>query len=150
MWGQQPPSICLQSHTFTHFTHSNLVGRSMVVGHILVVHTCYLMCTNHIDMTAYTPAFLTELGTTCIYVECSTAGHSHVSHLWSNAGRMVTHPCINQAYDCHVIFFRIIRNNNGYHTNSNLYEISLHIFSNSSYPSVIFTNNKVVTMCLLT
>ena len=38
------------------------------------------MCTNDIDMTAHTPAFLTDLGTTCIYVECSTAGPSHISH----------------------------------------------------------------------
>ena len=45
------------------------------------------MCTNHTDMTAHTPAFFTELGTThiCgvqvpIYVECSTAGPDHISH----------------------------------------------------------------------
>ena len=38
------------------------------------------MCANHIDMIAHTPAFFTELGTTHIYVECSTAGPSHVSH----------------------------------------------------------------------
>ena len=47
--GAVPPSICLQSHTFTHFTHSYLVGRSMVFGHILTVHPCSLMCTNHIE-----------------------------------------------------------------------------------------------------
>ena len=34
----------------------------------------------HIDMIAHTPAFFTELGTTQIYVECSTAGPSHISH----------------------------------------------------------------------
>ena len=44
------------------------------------VHRWSLMCTNHIDMTAHTPAFFTELGTTHIYVECSTAGPSYVSH----------------------------------------------------------------------
>ena len=38
------------------------------------------MCANHIDMIAHTPAFFMELGTTRIYVECSTAGPSHVSH----------------------------------------------------------------------
>ena len=38
------------------------------------------MCTNHIDMTAHTPAFFTELVTTHIYVECSRVGPSHVSH----------------------------------------------------------------------
>ena len=30
----------------------------MVVGHIPMVHTCSLMCINHIDMTAHTSAFL--------------------------------------------------------------------------------------------
>ena len=44
------------------------------------VHRWSLMCTNHIDMIAHTPAFYTESGTTHIYVECSTAGPSHVSH----------------------------------------------------------------------
>ena len=39
------------------------------------------MCANHIDMIAHTPAFFTELGTTRIYVECSTAGPSHVCTL---------------------------------------------------------------------
>ena len=32
-------------------------GRSMVVGHVLTVHTCSFMCTNHTDMIAHTPAF---------------------------------------------------------------------------------------------
>ena len=99
-YGAVPSSICLQSHAFTQFTHSYLIGRSMVVGHILMVHTYSLMCTNHIDMTAHTPAFFNKSGTTHIYVEQSTAGHSLISHLWSNARRMVTHPCINQGHDC--------------------------------------------------
>ena len=43
--------------------------RSMVVGHIPMDHTCSSMCTNHRDMTAHTPDFLTELGTTGIYAE---------------------------------------------------------------------------------
>ena len=46
----------------------------------LMVHRWSLMCTNHTDMIAHTPAFFTKLGTTCIYLECSTAGASHVSH----------------------------------------------------------------------
>ena len=53
-----PPSICLQSHAFYTFhtlTHLYLVDRSMVVGYILMVHMCSLMCTNHIDMTAHPP-----------------------------------------------------------------------------------------------
>ena len=61
-------SLCLPSEphisSFHALEHSYLVGRSMVVGHILMVHTCSLMCTNHIDMTAHIPAFLTKLGTT--------------------------------------------------------------------------------------
>ena len=65
-----------------------------------MVHRWSLMCANHIDMIAHTPAFFTELGTTRIYVKCSTAGpKSHIT-LWSNASRTVTHPCINQAHDC--------------------------------------------------
>ena len=45
-----------------------------------MVHRWSLMCANHIDMIAHTPAFFTESGTTHIYVECSTAGPSHISH----------------------------------------------------------------------
>ena len=36
----------------------------MVVGHVLMVHTCSFICTNHIDMIAHTPAFFYELGST--------------------------------------------------------------------------------------
>ena len=50
------------------------------LGVNLMVHRWSLMCTNHIDITAHTPAFFTELGTTPIYVEWSTAGYSHESH----------------------------------------------------------------------
>ena len=46
-----------------------MAGRSMVVGHILMDHTCSLMCTNHRDMIGHTQEFLTELGTTGIYAE---------------------------------------------------------------------------------
>ena len=70
----------------------------MVVGHILMVHTYSLMFTNHIDMTAHTPAFLPSW-VPLIYM-WSTVGHSHVAHLWSNASGMITHPCINLAHDC--------------------------------------------------
>ena len=38
--------------------HSLMVDRSMVVGHVLLDHTCSSMCTSDIDMTAHTPAFL--------------------------------------------------------------------------------------------
>ena len=84
-----PSEPCI--YTFDTLTHSYLVGRSMVVG-IFRWSTCSLMCTNQIDMTAHTPAFFTKLGT--------TAGHNLISHLWNNAGRMVTHPYINWAHDC--------------------------------------------------
>ena len=50
------------------------------LGANLMVHRWPLMCANHIDMIEHTPAFFTKLGTTRIYVECSTAGPSHVSH----------------------------------------------------------------------
>ena len=98
-------SLCLsRSFSFAKYVSGCnillMIGRSMVVGHILMDHTYYLMCTNHRDMTAHTPDFLTDAGTTQIYVEHSTARHILISHIWSNAGRMVTHPCTNRAYDC--------------------------------------------------
>ena len=37
-------------------------GRSMVVGHVLMVHASSFMCTNHIDMIAHTPAFFMSCG----------------------------------------------------------------------------------------
>ena len=55
--------FCLQSctsvHTHSHpsCTHSHLVGRSMLVGHVPTVHTSSLMYTNHIGMMAQIPAF---------------------------------------------------------------------------------------------
>ena len=102
MWGSASLYLPLEPciYTFCTLTYSYLVGRSMVVRHIPMVHTCSLMCTNHIDMTAHTQAFFTKSGTTHIYVKHSTAWHRLVSYLWSNAGRTVTHPCINQAHDC--------------------------------------------------
>ena len=102
IWGSASLYLPSEPHIYSFhiLTHSYLVGRSVVVGHILTVHTCSLMCTNHINMTAHTPVLFTELGTTLyIYVECSTDWHSHISHLWSNASRMVSHPCINWARD---------------------------------------------------
>ena len=65
----------------------------MVVGHILVAHTCSLMCTNHIPQ----PFLLSQVPLICMW---QTAGHSHISYLWSNASRMVTHTRINLAHDC--------------------------------------------------
>ena len=38
--------------------HSLIVDRSSVVGHVWMDHTCSFMCTNHIDMTPHSPAFL--------------------------------------------------------------------------------------------
>ena len=46
---------CCHSHTHSHLV---TVERSMVVGHVAMVHTCSFMCTNHIDMIAHTAAFL--------------------------------------------------------------------------------------------
>ena len=63
---------------------SLIFGRveALWLGMNLMVHRWSLMGANHIGMIAHTPAYLgcTELGTTHIYVECSTAGPSHVSH----------------------------------------------------------------------
>ena len=88
--GTVPSSICLQSHICTHFTHSRLVGRSMVVGHILTVHTCSLICTNHIDMAAHTPAFILLSWVPLIY-------------MWSAAqlGIVMYHTLEQCPQDCH-------------------------------------------------
>ena len=48
------------------------------LGVIQWSHRWSLMCMNHIDMITH-PSLFTKLGTTCMYVECSTAGPSHVS-----------------------------------------------------------------------
>ena len=40
------------------FTHSLMADRSMVVGHVLMVHICSFMCTSHIGMTAHALAFI--------------------------------------------------------------------------------------------
>ena len=102
MWGSV--SLYLPSETCIYIFHtlslSYLVGRTMMVGHIPVVCTHSLMSTNHIDMTAHIPAFLSKLGTTHIYMDHSTAWQSLISHLWSNASRTVTHQCISMANDC--------------------------------------------------
>ena len=73
---------CITWHTqllkpFTIMTNLSLIleeVEALWLGTNLTVHRWSLMCTNHIDMTANTPDFFTELGTTCIYVEWSTAG----------------------------------------------------------------------------
>ena len=77
MWGSAsiyPPSEPY-IYSFHTFTNSYQVGKSMVVGHILMVHTCSLMCTNHIDMMAHTQAFLKCWGTlwwSCFFTCVST------------------------------------------------------------------------------
>ena len=37
----------------------------MVVGHVLMVHTCSFMCTNHVDMIGHTQSFY-GLGSTLV------------------------------------------------------------------------------------
>ena len=86
-WRVAPPSICLQSQTFTCFyalTHSYVVHRGMVVGHIPRVHTCSLMCANHIDMIIQTPAF-NKLGSALVRLpshicQCHPWGDSNSQH----------------------------------------------------------------------
>ena len=56
IWGKTSFSFSLSMQHL--FRHSLMVDRSMVVGHVLMVHTCSFMCTSYIGMTAHTPAFL--------------------------------------------------------------------------------------------
>ena len=102
-YGIGPPSICLHSHTFYSFhilTHSYLVGRSMVVGHIPMVHTFFNVHQSHRSDSTHPSLFYRVGYHSYIYMEHSTAGYIHISHFWSNASRKVTHPCINWAHDC--------------------------------------------------
>ena len=66
-YGRQPPSprsTPWGAYRYNHLecchtcTHSFMVDRSTVAGHVAMVHMCSFMYTNHIDMTAHTPAFL--------------------------------------------------------------------------------------------
>ena len=41
---------------------------ALQLGENLMVHRWSLMCTNHIDMTAYTPAFFNQVGYPHIYM----------------------------------------------------------------------------------
>ena len=52
-----------ETHNVSAFAlvHLLQLGRSMVVGHVLMVHTCSFMCTNHIDMIAHTPVIWTSI-----------------------------------------------------------------------------------------
>ena len=68
---------------FTIMTSFSLIPETLEalwLGMNPMVHRWSLMCTNHIEMAAHTPVFFTKSGTTHLYVECSTAGPSHVSH----------------------------------------------------------------------
>ena len=65
-WGAYRPAISHKALPLYHSacwmwhspTHSHMVDRSTVVGHVLMDHTCSFMCTSHIDMTTHHPAFL--------------------------------------------------------------------------------------------
>ena len=67
---------CLIWHTclvkpLAIITHLSLVLKELEalwLGMNPTVHRWSLMCANHIDMIAHTPACFTELGTTCIYM----------------------------------------------------------------------------------
>ena len=78
--GEPPPPI---STLWGAYTHLSLVLEELEAlwwAANLMVHKWTLMCANHIDMIAHTPAFFTKSDTTHIYVECSTAGPSHIAH----------------------------------------------------------------------
>ena len=57
------------------------------------------MCQSHRHDSTH-PSLFTELATTRIYVECSTAGTSHISHYGTMPSRTVTHTCISWTHDC--------------------------------------------------
>ena len=55
-WGNTSFSFGLSmQHSFSH---SLMADRSMVIGHVLIIHTYSFMCTSHIVMTAHILAFL--------------------------------------------------------------------------------------------
>ena len=86
----------LHIYSFHTLTHSYLVCRSMVVGNILMVHTCSLMCTNHIDMI-HTPWPFSELGSTLVRL----LSHMYQYCPWGNlnsqhSGELLGKACLVQ------------------------------------------------------
>ena len=57
-WGAYRPAISGGAVPLFIIQPFSAVVRSMVVGHVLMDHTCSFMCTNHIDMTVHNLAFL--------------------------------------------------------------------------------------------
>ena len=65
-WGAYRPAISHGAVPFCHsaysmwysLTHSPMVDRRTVVGHVLMDHMCSFMCTSHIDITIHNPTFL--------------------------------------------------------------------------------------------
>ena len=103
MWSSAFLYLSSEPHIYSFHSPINLylVGQSMVVGHTPMVHTCSSnVHQSHRHDSTHPGLFLPSQVTSHLYVECNTARHSNISHLWSNASRMVTHPCINKAYDC--------------------------------------------------
>ena len=72
----------------------------MWLGVNLTVHRWSLMCTNHTDMTAHSPAFLPSWVPFIYMWSAAQLGIVTYHTLWSNASRTVTHPCTNLAHYC--------------------------------------------------
>ena len=70
------------------------------LGANLMVRRWSLMCANHIDMIAHTPSLFYQVGYHSYICGVQHSWAKSRIILWTNAGRAVTHPCINQAHDC--------------------------------------------------
>ena len=86
----------------------------MVVGHVLIVHTCPFLCTHHVGMTVHTTAILQVVDhsrnlfyahSTSVSTSGSenTVGHGMITEhtdLAMAPVMMVIHPSINWAHSC--------------------------------------------------
>ena len=87
-----PSELHIHTHSHKLCTHSHLVGRSMGVGYVPMVHTCSLKCANHTGMIAHTRSF-NELVSTlvrwlshmCQYYPWRESNSQHSSELLSKA-----------------------------------------------------------------
>ena len=91
--------ICLITHTYNtlHIIIQLKLGRSMVVGHVLMVHTCSFKFTNHIDMIAHTLAFFTSWGD--IIGVCRTPVWS-IHPFYGNGKSFCNFVWITKCHDC--------------------------------------------------
>ena len=88
------------------FTHSLTADRSMVVGHVLTVHTCSFVCTSHRNDSTH-PSLFMSLGALWESYVCSydishnrTQQVSITSFTATSVSQMVTHPSTNWTHSC--------------------------------------------------